>query len=157
MMPRFPDILRCGFASGVARYDDRYPGQEKYARIVVVIGVGNFPNIQAIVDTGSPWCILDPEIAILDEAAELDDDAEVVRLVIRGEIYEGRLIRTEVVLYAKEGETLEVETTVFVPRLENGISWQHPNFIGLGNFLDRICFAVDPHPDENAFYFGNVS
>lgn len=155
-MSRFPDILNCGFASGVARYDDRYPGQEQFARIVVVIGTDTFPNIQAIVDTGAPWCILDPEIASLGAAAELDEDADLIRLGIRGEIYEGRLVRAQIILYAEEGDTLEVETTIFVPKLENGTSWRHPNFIGLGNFLDRICFAVDPHPDENAFYFGNV-
>src|SRR5689334_213687 len=133
-MPRFPDILKCGFASGITHYDDHYPGHEHYARIVVVVSTASVPNIPAIVDTGSPWCILDPELVLLGETTDLQGDAYTTKLVIRGESYEGKFIRTTLTLDADEGETLEIETSVFVPMLEEDTSWVHPNFIGLGNF-----------------------
>lgn len=54
-------------------------------------------------------------------------------------------------LEAEKGESLTVDATVFVPKLEDQ-EWRHPNFIGLSGFLERIRFAIDP--DNNYFYFG---
>ena len=55
-------------------------------------------------------------------------------------------------LEASLGEDLDVDATVFVPRLEPGDIWNYPNFIGWDGFLNRIKFAIDP--TESAFYFG---
>ena len=40
----------------------------------------------------------------------------------------------------------------FIPILEPGDVWSHPNFLGLDGFLNHIRFAIDAQ--ENAFYFG---
>ena len=72
-MPAFPALLSSGFASGMARYADHYPGQYDTARIVVLISVGGLPPMEAVVDTGAPWCILDPNVAEL--LADLAHDA----------------------------------------------------------------------------------
>lgn len=53
---------------------------------------------------------------------------------------------------SEEGNSLEFETTVFVPILPAGVIWDRPNFIGLNNFVNRMRFAVDA--TENVFYFG---
>jgi hypothetical protein len=153
-MARFLDLLRDGqFATGVTAYDDHYPGDEANARIVVVISLEGQLTTQAIVDTGAPWCVLNPQIAdeILSQDALLYEPE--TKLKIRGISYAGRLCRMRIGLRSKQaGEDLEVDATVFVPKLRAGESWRHPNFLGLSGFLERMCFAVDPA--ESAFYFG---
>jgi hypothetical protein len=42
----------------MTRYADYYPGQYDTARIVVLISVAGLPPLEAVVDTGAPWCIL---------------------------------------------------------------------------------------------------
>ena len=75
------------------------------------------------------------------------------RLSIRGISYIGKLVRVKIGLRAERGgDDLDVDATVFVPKLRPGVVWPHPNFIGLDGFLNRIRFAVDP--SENTFYFG---
>jgi hypothetical protein len=155
-MPRFLDLFLDGdFATGVTSYDDHYPGDEANTRIVVVISLEGQMTTQAIVDTGAPWCVLDPQIAdeILSQDALLYEPE--TKLKIRGISYAGRLCRMRIGLWSEQtGEDLEVDATVFVPELRAGESWLHPNFLGLGGFLERMCFAVDP--SESAFYFGSI-
>ncbi len=74
---------------------------------------------------------------------------------MRGQRFPGRLIRADLTLQAAYGADLTVEATIFVPTLESGQMWAHPNFLGLDGFLSRIRFTVDPA--ENAFYFGYAS
>ncbi len=152
-MARFSQWLVSGeFASGVIYYQDSYPGQEQSARIVFPIVVAQTVPLLTIIDTGAPWCILDPtmmsDLGLIREENYLSETT----IVIRGIYYQGRLQRTDITLPADEGENLDIEATVFVPRLAPDESWVHPNFIGLDGLLNRIRFAVDPA--ENAFYFG---
>lgn len=155
-MARFAQLLlRGGFASAITRYIDRYPGQEQHARMVVPIKLQNMRHpVLAIVDTGSPWCVLDPEIA---RQAGVSGQTEYISkrpINIRGDEYKGKLFRTRIGLQIEEGEGFEVEATVFVPTLHAGEQWHLPNFLGLTGFLERVRFAIDP--EESAFYFGPV-
>ena len=53
-MSPFPALFDSGFASGMARYADHYPGQYDTARIVMLINVAGLPPLEAVVDTGAP-------------------------------------------------------------------------------------------------------
>jgi hypothetical protein len=151
-MPAFPALFASGFASGMAHYADHYPGQYDTARIVVLISIGGLPPMEAVVDTGAPWCILDPNVAELLEDLEHVAGAQSQHLQTHWGLLEGHLHRVTVSLLADEGNSLEFETTVLIPILPPEATWDQPNFVGLNNFLSRIRFAVDPN--ENAFYFG---
>lgn len=67
--------------------------------------------------------MLDPEIAhradIIPGAGDLR-----VKLMIRSGCWEGRLVRSTLVMLAEDGEELVVEGTFFVPELEPGDEWQ---------------------------------
>lgn len=152
-MAQFANLLISGsFASGVISYQDYYPGQEHTARIVLPIVVAGRLTIPAIVDTGAPWCILDPEVVDFVGTGIQATYTPSEKLIIRGELYEGRLLRMSLSLQSEIGDGVEVEATVFVPTLAPADIWPHPNFIGLDGFLTRIRFAIDP--TENIFYFG---
>jgi hypothetical protein len=58
-MARF-DALRIshGFAVGSTRFEDRYPGDEHNARILLTVALEGGPATPMIVDTGAPWCVL---------------------------------------------------------------------------------------------------
>jgi hypothetical protein len=50
------------FACGAIKYFDHY-ANDLDARIVMPIRLGNLPlPVPAIVDTGAPWCVLDPRL-----------------------------------------------------------------------------------------------
>jgi len=153
MTRSLPTIIG-NFAQGMIHYRDHYPNQEQLARIVLPIIVENKMAVRAIVDTGAPWCIIDPAIVRRTGTATRKGYKLGEKLMIRGMWYEGEIIRMLFSLEAERGENLNVDATVFVPTLPPGVAWPHPNFIGLGGFLDRIRFAVDP--SENIFYFGPV-
>ena len=99
-------------------------------------------------DTGAEFCILGPE-----EAAKIDISyfSQGSRLIGGGD-YDGRYGHTSARLEADEGESVELNMTVWVPRLRYGQVWPHPNLIGLTGFLEKVRFAVDP--EYNQFYFG---
>jgi hypothetical protein len=153
-MARFAELLISGdYATGLTYYEDYHPTQENLARIVLNVTVGGSLTIEAVMDTGAPWCILDPAIVRRLGLAEIASYKPETKLIIRGIPYEGRLLRTGISLRDEYGENdLEVDATVFVPTLTQDGVWNHPNFIGLDGFLNRIRFAVDPV--ENVFYFG---
>ena len=154
-MAQFTQLFISGdFASGVTYYDDYYPGQEGATRMVVTIVVESVVSVQAIVDTGAPWCILAPGIfPWLGRMPPGGDDPYEV-LNVRGIRYEGRLSMMDISVKADYGESFTVNSTVFVPSLHSGEIWPYPNFIGLDGFLNRIRYAIDPA--ENAFYFGPI-
>ncbi|NDJ76943.1 MAG: hypothetical protein GYB65_11865 [Chloroflexi bacterium] len=58
-------------------------------------------------------------------------------------------------LEAEVGQSVTVEATVFVPRVNAGEPPLPLNFLGLIGFLDQIRFAVDPA--HNQFYFGTIA
>jgi hypothetical protein len=154
-MAKFDAILfGSGFAVGSTIYDDHYQGDEKQNRIVLTISPEKAKDstTKMIVDTGAPWCILDPELAENWDLTSEAGSAPITKLNIRGEVRWGHLIRTNIILQATNGEEQTVEATFFVPILGSEEVWNYPNFLGLSGFLDRIRFAVDA--SENAFYFG---
>jgi hypothetical protein len=152
-MARFVQALIANdFATGVTYYEDSYPTEEMSARMVLQVAVEGQVLVHAIVDTGSPWCILDPDIVERLGVINNVEYAPEEKMLIRGFLYEGKLLRMRIGLEAEYGHSLGVESTVFVPSLFPGDVWPYPNFVGLDGFLSRIRFAVDP--TENAFYFG---
>jgi hypothetical protein len=77
------DLFNTGFATGVVTYQDAYPGQESAARIVIPLVIAAQLRIRAIVDTGAPWCVLDPGIAESIIEPEQNPFIPQVRLLIR--------------------------------------------------------------------------
>jgi hypothetical protein len=150
---RFHSVLTNNeFTAGATCYSDHYPGDEGNARIVLRATPEGGDTINMIVDTGAPWCILDPELAEAWGLASRDAYRPDTRLNVRGDSYHGRLVTVEIELHADIGQHLAVPAIVFIPELEPGQTWNVPNFLGLTGFLERIRFAVDA--TENAFYFG---
>jgi hypothetical protein len=153
-MPQFYEsLVAAEFSTGVTTYEDSYPGDEGNARIVLSVSIEGRLSTQAVVDTGAPWCVLDPELARQVSVSAEAGYTSTTRLRIRGISYPGSLHLMLIrLLDERQGDNLDVPATVFVPSLSSGEVWSHPNFLGLNGLLERIRFAVDP--TENAFYFG---
>ena len=152
----FDSILGPGkFAAGVLTFVDHYAGDPNNTRIVVPVAFETVVTT-AILDTGGPWCVLNPEEA---ETLALEDRPDCweppTPLRIRGIAYRGKLCRVATRFKAEMGAQLSVEATVFVPLLAAHETWRHPNFLGLDGLLSRIRFAVDP--EQNHFYFGALA
>jgi hypothetical protein len=151
-MARFDTLLSDGgFAVGSTDYAEHYPNDWRNTRIVVTVIAGGYA-IPMIVDTGAPWCVLDPELAELWGLAPIETYTVSTTLHVRGMAYEGTLVRAPVTLQATRDADLEIEATFFIPKLAPGEVWPWPNFLGLEGFLSRIRFAVDAA--ENVLYFG---
>ncbi|HXV78288.1 MAG TPA: hypothetical protein VEG60_00265 [Candidatus Binatia bacterium] len=135
------------FATGRARFlDEDTSSLEGTAKIFVKIEPSNlgFP-VLAQLDTGCPWSILKPEIA---QAINLmDEEGHPQSLSTRLGLVSGQLKRTSITIIADDGNSMDVEATVFV-----SADWRAGNFLGYGGLLERVRFAVDPQ--ENLFYFG---
>jgi hypothetical protein len=147
------NLLPPGFVQGVVEYTDYDPSQS-HSRIMIPVHFGDVPReTYAVLDTGAPWCILNPLYA-----SSIGVDYRVHgtvdhKLGIRGVNFNGWLctdipIRIE----ADRGKSLAIAATVFIPELEPGQIWDLPSFLGLSGFLERIRFAIDP--GNNLFYFG---
>lgn len=135
------------FTTGFARFYDEAPGgAEGTAKIYVKIEPHGFgAPILAELDTGSPYLVLEREIA---EALQLlNGEGERITLSTRAGQVPGHLQRSNVTLLADDGSSLDVDATVFVSP-----DWLRGNFIGYTGFLERVRFAVDPQ--RNFFYFG---
>lgn len=145
-------LIAGGFATGSTYYVDHYPGDQRNTRIVVTVTLDQSYTIPMIVDTGAPWCVLDPELAVVLGLVPLATYTPSTELTVRGISYRGNLVRATLALRASVGADLAIEATLFVPALDSGEVWPWPNFLGLDGFLNRIRFAVDTA--ENVFYFG---
>jgi hypothetical protein len=148
----FDSILGSGkFAAGVLTFVDHYAGDPNNTRIVVPVTFETIATT-AILDTGAPWCVLNPDEA---ETLHLEDRADCweppTPLRIRGIAYRRRLCRVSTRFKAEVGAQLIVEATVFVPLLVPNETWRHPNFLGLDGLLSRMRFAIDP--ERNHFFF----
>jgi hypothetical protein len=132
----------------VSRYadrDDKTPTSGP--RIFLEVQPGRLEGTMlAMVDTAAPWCIFEPRIGKLIRES-FDRVSEDVSLSTRLGTFIGRLYRGPLLVPVLEGESLDVEMTVFVSP-----DWQGPSFIGYEGLLQRIRFAVDP--ETNLFYFG---
>lgn len=104
-------------------------------------------RVLAMLDTGAQWSVLNAELA--DNLELFERDGEPVTISSRMGTVGGRLVRARTTLVADDGDSVEVDSTVFVLR-----DWPAGNFIGYSGLLERIRFAVDPH--ENAFIFGGL-
>ena len=99
----------------------------------------------AMLDTGAAWSVVNAELA--EELGLFDRDGAPVDMSSRMGTCSGKLVRAMARLVAEDGESVELESTLFVSR-----DWQAGNFIGYSGLLERIRFAVDP--DTNSFIFG---
>jgi hypothetical protein len=131
-----------GWARGSVAYRDHAPGDRGNPRIVVDVRVGS-STVLMVVDTGATWCVLDPEVAALARVAPGEHDPRVA-VVIRGDRWDGHVVRATLALQADDGQDLVLDATVFVPALDPGDEWRHPSFLGYSGALERIRFAVDP-------------
>src|SRR5260370_36752496 len=115
-----------GFAVGRLTYSDVFAGDYN-ARIVVPITVENTIATTAILDTGAPWCILNPYTA---RRLNLERRADCLKsprsLHLRGSIYQGQLCQMSIFLEAEEGIGTTVEVTIFIPELHPNEAWKHP-------------------------------
>ena len=100
----------------------------------------------AVVDTAAPWCVFRPEVNDHLEPSLTRIPGRVV-LDTRLGRFQGSLHRGSLRILAEEGQSLDVEATVFVTP-----DWPGPNFLGYQGFLQRIRFAVVPA--SNTYFFG---
>jgi hypothetical protein len=134
------------FARGRSRFLDSDGGEEPTPKIFVKVIPGDAPvTLLAQLDTGAAWSVLNGEIA--DALGFLEQAGPTVTLSTRSGTVRGKLIRSSLTIVADEGESCEVDATLFVSR-----DWAFGNFVGYSGFLERIRFAVDP--GTNDFYFG---
>ena len=135
------------FAIGRTRFLDEDPvNREKSPKIYVKIEPGDFGSpVLAQLDTGAPWSILESQIA--EEMALFGGQGQPTSLETRFGRITGYLERTKITILADEGESVEIEATVFVSR-----EWPAGSFLGYAGLLERVRFAVDPQ--QNLFYFG---
>ena len=135
------------FASGRSRFLDEAAGYpSETASVHVQVTFGNI-RVLAMLDTGASWSVLSAELA--DELGLFDRDGEPMTISSRMGTVQGKLVRAKTTLVADDGDSLEVDSTVFVSR-----QWSAGNFIGYTGFLERIRFAIDPQ--DNAFIFGGL-
>ena len=141
------------FTTGACSYwDQPTSDRTETPRVIVTIWIGG-SQTQAAVDTGGVYLVCDPEILDL-LSLNSSTSLGVANLIIRGYKYTGHLQRLAITMLAEEGESLELEVTAFIPRLDPGQEWRFPSFLGLQGCLEFLRFAVDP--GANVFYFGRL-
>lgn len=141
------------FATGVTAYIIGGREETTEERMLLALRVEGQPTV-AVVDTGAPYCVLQPELAQAIES-RLTDPLHEVRLQIRGENYTGTLYLVSIELEAEEGANLSLDVTAFIPQLRPEQPWPLPSFVGLAGMLERLRFAVDPV--DSKFYFGPLT
>lgn len=146
-------LLPDNFVQGKSVYFDGYLSSETNSRIYTGVSFNHQPATKAMIDTGAPFCILDPEegINIQNSLSPIETIPLQHQLIpnLRGSLY-----RVPITFEAVEGSGLTIEGTVLIPEVQLGAIWHYPNLIGLTGCLERIRFAVDPA--ENFFYFGSI-
>lgn len=152
-MNNLPTLFRrdqTSFTTGSAFYvdaDSAHPHLDP--RILVRLSLGFIPRpLLAVVDTAAPWCLFEPEVGYV--LRQMFRPIELrVPLSTRIGLIHGDLYRIPLVLFADDGQDLDVDATVFLSP-----DWTGPNFLGYQGLLQRIRFAVDP--ETNLFYFGQI-
>ena len=138
------------FTSSVASYQEEDPSLESdQASIhvqIVINGATRFATF-ARLDPATPWVVLNAE---LTKALGLGAQGPVKRLQTAAGLMTGTLERYPIVLAAEEGQSLEIDATLFVCS-----EWRRGNFLGYRGFLERVRFAIDPA--SQLFYFGPTS
>ncbi|MCP4546636.1 MAG: hypothetical protein GY835_09255 [bacterium] len=134
--------------TGALRYLDSYPGlKEAQPRVYVKFRpAGVEGSFVALLDTGGHFCILNRLTSALLSDHLADSMGLFTIQTAHGRLV-GELYRHTITIIAEVGESLQVESTLFVPP-----DWEGPCFIGYSGVLDRMCFAVNPR--ANSFHFG---
>ena len=133
------------FTTGMSAYLDADPGQgSETSRIHVKVEFDGV-TVLALLDTGASWSVLNAELA--QALGLFERDGESARISSRAGTIDGKLVRAATTLVADEGESIEIDSTVFVSS-----DWPEGNFIGYTGFLEKIRFAIDP--GSNSFVFG---
>ncbi len=136
------------FVVGRSKFFDTLDGSEPTAKIYVKVLPGDIEvPILSQVDTGAAWSILERDIA--EGLGLFDKGGLAVALSTRKGTVNGYLVRVPMTVLADEGDSLQVDGTLFVSQ-----DWDHGNFIGYCGLLERIRFGVDPR--TNDFYFGTA-
>ena len=137
------------FASGVSTYFDKDPtltSEQTSINVSIVLqGKMSIP-VFARLDPATPWVVLNSE---LNEQIGLHVSSQHLILHTATGLRRGCLERFPITLVAEQGDSLEIEATLFVCN-----DWDRGNFLGYSGFIERIRFAVDP--SSNRFYFGSL-
>jgi hypothetical protein len=137
------------FTCGRCLYVDAVPQtHEPTAKVFIkVLLTGQvLSTVYAQVDTGAPWSVLAPEVAI--SLGLLDSEGERTSLDTRLGRMDGILTRIPIRILADDGDSFDTEGTFFIsPDWPAGM-----NFLGYSGLLDAMRFALDPQ--ANHFYFG---
>lgn len=147
-------LFNTGFVSGSVTYNDHYFDDQLNVRMVLPVVLAREEPVEMILVTAAQWCVINPALVATLGLDYEENHTPETQLMIRGEIYKGKLIQASILIPAENGIDMTVEATFFVPILLPDQTWNKPNFLGLDGFLNRIRFAVDP--TENVFYFGPV-
>jgi hypothetical protein len=143
------------FTTGSIKYlYEAIPPDTRNLRVILSIWIEGVETT-AVIDTGAPYLVVHPRIAMMIGLSPLIAE-DVIKLEVRGVKYRGGLHRLKVGFFAEEGENVSFEATAFVPEVSHD-TWSEqglPTFLGIGQCLDRIRFAFDPGDDR--FYFGNL-
>lgn len=145
-----PGWERGPFATGVTQYADHDRKiSEASPRIHLEVTPGLITGtVRAMVDTAAPWCIFAPPIGRSIQN-HFQPISEGLSLNTRLGTFRGRLYLVPLFFPVLQGESLEIEATVFVSP-----DWSGESFLGYEGLLQRIRFAVDP--ENNLFYFGRI-
>ena len=138
------------FSIGRAPFFDNRPEghNELSARVYINVAVEKMnESFLFLLDTGAPWSVVTREIA--QEAGLLDAEGQDFSIKHHAGTMPGKLVPATLTLVAEEGDSLEVEASIFVP--ENDFP-PPGNFIGYQGFLERIKLGLDPQ--NNDVYFG---
>ena len=135
------------FAPNAATYYEDDPSLESnqtsiHIQIILqgAVDISTFARL----DPATPWVVLNAE---LNEQLGLGANGPNVEMRTAAGPMAGTLERYPIVLAAQDGQSLEIDATLFVCD-----EWQRGNFLGYTGFLERIRFAVDP--SSRLFYFG---
>ena len=138
------------FASNVARYYEEDPSLESdqtsiHVQIIIQgdIEIATFARL----DPATPWVVLNAELTNTLGLGASGPDATLRTNAGR---MKGTLERYPILLAAEEGQSLEIDATLFVCS-----EWRRGNFLGYTGLLERIRFAIDPA--SQLFYFGSAS
>lgn len=139
------------FTQGFCHYDLRPTASGGQALRVMVPILIEGMSTEAVIDTGGSYLVCNPEIGralCLDPSSAIETEA----LLIRGIRYQGTLHRCGVEIVAEEGQSVSIESTVFVPKDDDSTVWPLPVIMGLQGCLERLRFAIDPY--DEVFHFG---
>jgi hypothetical protein len=129
----------------------RYRSDIPYERHTLFVAVPCFMGeelLDALLDTGSQWCILPASLASR-LGYDQEGEGEVAILSSRLGTLTGRLERIPVCFRAEEGSDVTVEATYFLCS-----EWTGPAVLGWKGCLERIRLALDP--SEEWFYFAEL-